>query len=198
MELTTTAAAAILLVRVYGNHVVAAKDVHAAQGHAQAALQAAGVPLSWMDCAPKAPPASSACSRPVGPSEIVVRIVSGGAPGAERQMSLGFSYVDEDSSAPPRLATVFADRVSALSQRTHMDRGRLLGLAVAHEVGHLLLNSARHSTRGLMRAFWSQAELRRDAPADWLFDAGDATRMRASVAARVATAATADQGRQGG
>ena len=33
--------------------------------------------------------------------------------------------------------------------------GRALGRALAHEVGHLLLRSKTHTSRGLMRAIWS-------------------------------------------
>jgi hypothetical protein len=47
-------------------------------------------------------------------------------------------------------AYIYLARVGALAQRRSLDVGVLLGRAVAHEVGHLLLAKMSHSRAGLM------------------------------------------------
>ena len=62
----------------------------------------------------------------------------------------------------------------------------LLGRAIAHEIGHLLLDTNQHASTGLMRATWSRSELRRDKPADWHFLGDEADTMRTALATRQA------------
>jgi hypothetical protein len=49
-------------------------------------------------------------------------------------------------------ATVLYDRVHAYARRYHVNSPVLLGYAIAHELGHLLLPPQSHSPAGLMRA----------------------------------------------
>jgi hypothetical protein len=53
----------------------------------------------------------------------------------------------------------------------------VLGFAVAHEIGHLLLGNNAHGAAGVMRAVWSRGELQRNDPADWLFTTGESLAM---------------------
>jgi hypothetical protein len=56
-------------------------------------------------------------------------------------------------------------RVEALStdepleQKAHLGSETILGLVMAHEVGHLLLGSHSHSTSGIILASWQRQEL---------------------------------------
>jgi hypothetical protein len=54
--------------------------------------------------------------------------------------------------------------------------GILLGRAIAHEVGHLLLGSGYHSERGVMRAEWPDQMLSGTAT-DWGFSTREAARI---------------------
>ena len=90
----------------------------------------------------------------------------GGRPRVRRR-SLGFVLVDVNERRGS-LATVYSDRGAALSRRAGVDAAELLGRAIAHEIGHLLLGTDRHGSRGLMRASWSGADLRRNLATDWL------------------------------
>jgi len=56
-------------------------------------------------------------------------------------------------------ATLGGHAVKAAVERAGIDPGALLGRALAHEVGHLLLRSPGHSPGGLMRAVWTDEEL---------------------------------------
>ena len=67
------------------------------------------------------------------------------------------------------LATIYVDRVSRLASSAGADMTALLGHAIAHEIGHLLMASTTHNERGLMRPVWSREELRRNRAEDWRF-----------------------------
>jgi hypothetical protein len=78
--------------------------------------------------------------------------------------------------------------VHAVAAEANADPAAILGRAIAHELGHLLIGTPVHSPHGLMRALWSQTELRRNRSDDWVFSADQADLMRRS-AARSARAA---------
>ncbi|MBM3819434.1 MAG: hypothetical protein FJW14_10535 [Acidimicrobiia bacterium] len=50
-----------------------------------------------------------------------------------------------------RVAYVFYDRLEELSRASKVPLGRMLGLAIAHEIGHMLLPQPSHSPEGIMR-----------------------------------------------
>ena len=90
---------------------------------------------------------------------------------------LGEAFVDTRQRTGV-LATVFADRVELLAGLSETDSALLLGRAIAHEVGHLLLGSNAHSLRGLMCAQWTPADIRRHARTDWELTRDDAAAIR--------------------
>jgi hypothetical protein len=151
-------------------------------------FQQAGIRSAWLDC--EAPTHSSRsasyrCDEPLSGNvgeEVVVRIIA--TPEAMRhEETLGYSYVDMSLKGGV-LSTVFADRIDSMARRTTTDVGTLLGRAVAHEVGHLLLGTINHSTKGLMRALWSDQELRLNLQNDWTFSKREAAAMRSNLIAR--------------
>ena len=75
----------------------------------------------------------------------------------------------------PRLVDVVASQADA-------SPSVVLGRAIAHELGHLLIGTPRHSSRGLMRALWSQEELRGDRAGDWRFSADESALMKRTLA----------------
>ena len=88
------------------------------------------------------------------------------------------------------LATVYADRVDWMAGRTGVDRHELLGRAIAHEIGHLLMASTAHGVNGLMRPVWSQSEVRRRQSRDWRFAPEEIAAIKARTRARRAGAVT--------
>ena len=145
-------------------------------------LREAGIDSSWRNCRTSNGPSSESddvCGDVLNPSEVIVRIVR--APRAITDVEvLGYSHVDA-YRRQGTLATVFADRVRALAPALRIDEGTLLGRAITHEVGHLLLGTLEHSETGLMRGAWHSAGHRRS---DWLFSSTEGTRMRAGLEAR--------------
>jgi hypothetical protein len=169
-------------VRLYNAAVVPAADEAVALRAAATILAAAGIGTIWRSCGdPASGPTSVVCDTPLDPSEFSVRLVKlAGTPSAHGELQLGYSLVDTTVGAG-KLATIYADRVAWLSRQAEADTPTLVGFAIAHEIGHLLLGTNAHSGGGLMRAVWSRAELRRNDAADWLFGRSEAARMRSSV-----------------
>jgi hypothetical protein len=82
-------------------------------------------------------------------------------------------------------ANVFYNRVE---QRTNLEKislEQVLGHAVAHELGHLLLGSNSHSRSGIMSGRWSSEELKRAAKGDLLFTPEQARVTRDNVLAKL-------------
>jgi hypothetical protein len=157
---------------------------------ASATLAAAGVMVTWLPC--DGPTPAAACGRRLDAGELVLRIVSAQRPGTPRgaaslragasMLPLGDAFVDLGTQSGV-LATVYVDRVAALGDAAGMNLATLLGYAIAHEIGHLLLGTSAHGTRGLMRPLWSRDELRRGRRADWLFTETEVNAIRARRAA---------------
>jgi hypothetical protein len=118
--------------------------------------------------------------------DVLARVLIVAAQPASEPGSLGFSYVDVERRSGT-LATVFADRVNALAALAggHLvdSGGQLLGRAMAHEIGHLLLGTTHHADR-LMRGRWTTIDLRKNQPWDWALSREEADLMRRAIAVR--------------
>src|SRR6185503_4733639 len=132
----------------------------------QAALDVAGstlaptsVEISWRVCGLSNKHAAY-CDTALAPGELAIRIVRA-ASISERGggVRLGDAFIDTHEGRGV-LATIYLDRVLRLAEQTGADRIALLGHAIAHELGHLLMASNVHGPIGLMRAFWSVDEVR--------------------------------------
>ena len=174
-----------LQVRLYNAGVVPAADQLVAVSVAAAVLAAAGIDTNWLACGyPASPDNQMLCDTPLRASELSVRLVQLPAlPTINGDLQLGYSLVDT-AVGEGKLATVFADRVGWLAKQANADSPTLVGLAMAHEIGHLLLGTSAHGRSGLMRAVWTRAELRRRDAGRWQFTPSEAAQMRSSLARR--------------
>lgn len=100
---------------------------------------------------------------------------------------MGTALIDRDSRAGA-LTTVDPELVLKIARGSGVDFATLLGRAIAHEIGHLLLGHSRHSRDGLMRAIWSQDEIRGIRATGWQFSDAEAAQMRHGLAARARSA----------
>jgi len=81
-------------------------------------------------------------------------------------MSIGSGLPDNamglapGSGADRQSAYVFYSRVEALAVKHAAVTAQILGHAIAHEIGHLLLNDQPHSPSGIMRGDWNLWDLR--------------------------------------
>jgi hypothetical protein len=95
----------------------------------------------------------------------------------ETPLVLGQALIDTRARSGT-LATIFVDHVELIAWLSETDAALLLGRAIAHELGHLLLGTNAHSVRGLMRAEWTPADVRRNASADWALTMEDTAAIR--------------------
>jgi hypothetical protein len=173
-----------VILRTYNTFGVNADELRSAERVVEGLLGSIGIRSTWRTCRiaqRPTEPLADACMDPVAGNELIVRIVASvdDDPTAYR---LGFSYVDPVRGTGT-LATVFADRVATLAATLETAAGVVLGRAVAHEIGHLLMGQA-HSANGLMRAIWSNETILADRVDDWAFSAQQASEMRAAAVAR--------------
>ncbi len=196
MDWQAVGLAATIFIRIFNNAGVPEADLAAAKQEAQALLQQAGVNVVWGECwvgdrQPAAAPAR--CQEPVN-GDIVLRLQKTNDKSAlpSRFVSMGFSLVGTPDAAP-FLSTVFVDRAQSVARVAGTDARRVLGLAIAHEIGHVLLNSNTHAPSGLMRADWTRDELHRKDVDAWHFLETEAAQVRSSALARSPLAECAPQ-----
>lgn len=173
------------IVRVYADAALDPERRRAALETATRIIENGGVTVEWRDCSDGT---DTSCQVPARTRTLVLRIVSGRdrpaepAAGADTDtgpadLRLGTAVVDARTHTGT-LATVYLDRVEAVAERLGMNVPRLLGRAMAHELGHLLLRTPGHSATGLMRAVWTQDELLQNRVQDWVFAGLDRQRLR--------------------
>ena len=162
-----------ITVRVFETAGLPSSLEQRAFAEAGALLRGAFVDVRWLDCtrANHAP----ACDVPLGPSELVLVIRKGGECPVT-SAALGKALVLPRGGGV--LATVNFGQVACLAMTTYTDVAVLLGRVTAHELGHLMMHTPKHSPRGLMRERWTPHEVRRNWAIDWAFTIEDAAAMR--------------------
>jgi hypothetical protein len=199
--------AVTIIVRTYNYAEVPPDQLEAGRSTTNTIFQSAGIVLQWIDCRTTSivhRPASivdvglddrrptiddrRSCTQPLRDGqELVLRLMASPSAPSNGVTALGMSLIDGRSRTGV-LMTVDPHQVSAIAQSAKADSATLLGRAVAHEIGHLLLGHPSHSRSGLMRALWSQREIRGDRPADWRFSSHEATQMRQGILVRTRAA----------
>ena len=117
----------------------------------------AGFEVQWLNCTVLGEATHvEFCGKAIFPTNLQVRIARRSrnlSPGA-----LGISYLSADGSGC--YSEVFVEPVEELQKKEFLiSTVSLLGQAMAHEIGHLLLGANAHSPRGIMRALWQRGDL---------------------------------------
>jgi hypothetical protein len=210
-------AVAIVTIRIYNYAAVPSEQVAAARAAADGIFRESGISLQWIDCRVPGAALGDGCAGLLGESEFVLRLLElpdlnqstankanpgranpGRAnpgkgnpntvnPNTVRHLALGSSLIDVDTHAGV-LITVDPARTAAIATQARIDPALVLGRAIAHELGHMLLGTSRHAETGLMRALWSQRELRDNNPSDWQFSPVEAGAMRHGLSVRTRAA----------
>jgi hypothetical protein len=102
---------------------------------------------------------------------------------------MGISVLEEEGGRGS-LSSGYYDRVAELARSGSAPRSVVLGHAMAHELGHLLLKTGAHTATGIMRAVWQPEEVREAARSALNFSGHQAKQMRAEVRARQEDART--------
>lgn len=172
MTSTRTPASAViddsLLVRIYDNAGILTGELASALRTTHDILRRADLSVDWVQCrARRDGPVPAVCDQPLSSSDVVVRLIEGSDKESGERRALGYSLFD--SNGISGFATVYVDRVDWLARRAQYARAPLLGRAIAHEIGHLLLRSNAHTQSGLMREVWTAEQVVRNRREDWTF-----------------------------
>ena len=179
---TGTASALRVTVKVYNSVHLSPGELSRAEQKAAKVFQEAGIALVW---------SAGLLDRDVDdniPSEewngaslqlrLWPRAMAGKRPSGSE--TLGFCLSLENGDA-----VVLADVIQQRAVFGPASFADLLGLAMAHELGHLLLRSAAHSVTGIMRSRWAEKQLRDDDRGYLRFTADEVETMRNEVRRRM-------------
>jgi hypothetical protein len=179
---TQDPAAGRVVLRVYNVYGLSESDLETARTTVREIFGEAGVPTTWRNCLSTG---HDPCSERPGGNEIVVRLIRSprGVRISTADIMLGYSSVLPDPRRSS-FTTVYPDRIETMARRVGSDCGLLLGRAIAHELGHLLLGTVTHPPSGLMEARWSGRRMLAAAPEDWIFSSLEARQLRDAARAR--------------
>jgi hypothetical protein len=148
--------------------------VERAKGVAATIYGRIGVSVKWLEesqVGAELPTNPAAC--PDSPAALIhVRLFGRSLHSRRPPGDLGFSV------SGTTLASVLVERVENLAIRMNQNVGALLGVVIAHEIGHLLLPPNSHAP-GVMAAKIDFSRIEQGGPS---FDPGQATMIRARIA----------------
>ena len=172
---------AAVAIRTYNYAAVSVAQLNESRAEAAHIFRQADIVLEWVECRVPGGLDGAACTEPllVG-RDLMLRLVDRPSSPGERIVALGESMLDREQRGGV-LMTVDVFPVRAIAERASASAAILLGRAIAHEIGHLLLGNPAHPRLGLMRALWSHDELRGAKPAHWGFSSREAAQMRETL-----------------
>lgn len=118
--------------------------------------------------------ASPGCAQPLSSATVRVQILPH-APRGFSPQALGYALPCAERGIQ---VTIYADRIETVSLTTLAGFYRVLGHALAHELGHVLLRSQAHDDSGLMKGVWAKSDWQRAAVSLLQFTPGQARAMR--------------------
>ena len=146
-----------LTVHVYNAAGVPSGDLIRAEEYAAGIFRKAEIIIIWVAGLMPTEVNHQAAHEQWNPSHLQLRIWT-------RRMTQP-SVIDSDvlgfcASIEEGQAVVLVDAVRSLAGVRFSNPADLLGLAMAHEIGHILLRSVNHSAAGIMRAQWLPKDFR--------------------------------------
>src|SRR6266436_7031400 len=154
-----------------------------AQSRATEIMRRSEISLNWLDCGSRASRMPDPnCSAISYPTHLSVRVVPKVSPVKEHI----FGQTFQDAAGEGNYVLVYYPSIETFRAPTTVPTGELLGCVIAHELGHLLLGTASHSSTGLMSAVWQDPELQQAVRGKLFFTSGEGERIRFRFAAATA------------
>jgi hypothetical protein len=185
LVLTGTAAetSPVLTIQVSNLAEVDSLTLNQAERTATGIFEKTGVESRWIEPAAGGLFPLSHIQLKILPSVLAIR---SGLPDNFRDSALGLA----PGSGPDRQSVyVFYDRVEAVAMEhaadSRVNAAQILGNAIAHEIGHVLLNVQTHSAAGIMRGDWNRSDLRNVSYGFLLFTARQAKVIRKEAGRRI-------------
>jgi hypothetical protein len=153
--------------------------VNSAEETASRIFAQSGIELHWLPCGGEEESVEEqrACIQTRFPEHLHVHIVNSDP--RLKGSVFGISYFSADGIGSQ--ADVFYTKIAWFRGVSSVEPGTLLGHAMAHELGHLLLGSNSHSLRGLMCANWRTKDLIHMEQGGLLFSEEQSRKMKAKL-----------------
>jgi hypothetical protein len=139
----------------------------------------AGVKVNWLACSSVQQDTEEfrACDRAIDAGSPYIRV----EPESMAAGSPAFRKIDDVlGTAVGRNAIIVYPKVRAMARQWNCPEEVILGRAMAHELGHILLGDNSHSSQGLMKPHFGRKDFSADS-AQYLFEPTQAARLRDAV-----------------
>ena len=155
-----------------------------AEASAARIFQKAGLRTQWNNC--RSSPTARRSAAVGGVTHLYIRLLPEAMAGklAASTRMLGMSLPTSPGTFPVD-AYVFAERVGVLGEQDLDLAPRLLGAAITHEVGHLLLAGNAHTVNGIMSARWGTKEKNAALMGVLTFSRRQSEQIRADISRRM-------------
>jgi hypothetical protein len=176
-------------IRTYAYVRVSPSALAQAKQLAARILGRAGIQTVWVDChiVTNAAQEIPVCDQVSGPqiSDVNIYLADRFPPEAKLAgaRTLGFAVLPEEGGFGD-LGYISLPNVEKFRADQRAPLNLILGLVLAHEIGHLLLGLNEHAATGIMRACWDKADLQRAQVGRLQFTAEEANLLRTGVLAR--------------
>ena len=172
----------VVTISVHNDVAVPWGTIRGAEEEASLVFRQAGIDVEWLNCqavseVTVAADKSRSCGEAIFPEHLQLRIVKRSVGLSPKVM--GISFLSEDGSGCQ--ADVFYERIEGLQRESNASLASILGDVASHEIGHLLLGTNSHASRGIMRAVWGRDELASVTQRGLIFSEKESAQMRARL-----------------
>jgi hypothetical protein len=166
----------VLRVSVFDDANVGAVELRKAEREASRVFRRANIEVIWIECSRARLEQASLnpCTDVSYPVHLHLRIAARSHGVRESVLGMSFQSVDGRGCC----ADLFLEPTLRLEAESHVAARIILGHAMAHELGHLLLGNNSHSRYGLLGAHWEPGDLTQAAKGNLLFSSEESARMR--------------------
>jgi hypothetical protein len=172
----------VVTISVHNDVAVPWGTIRGAEEEASLVFRQAGIDVEWLNCqavseVTVAADKSRSCGEAIFPEHLQLRIVKRSVGLSPKVM--GISFLSEDGSGCQ--ADVFYERIEGLRRESNASLASILGDVASHEIGHLLLGTNSHASRGIMRAVWGRDELASITQRALIFSEKESAQMKARL-----------------
>jgi len=158
------------------------KAISMAEKATKSIFDHSGIELVWQLCEAGRTVTDDPCSQQKGFTQFRMSIV-GARPGNTTEDMLGYTHLFDDGGG---VSGVYLPAAAELAARYQARLGDVLGAAIAHEIGHLLLGANAHSNDGVMFAHWGAKQFERIKINELNFASDQSKKLRTEVESRSA------------
>jgi hypothetical protein len=171
-----------ITVQVYNYSQASPSVLVGAEREAGRIFREAGLRVVWLECpvGPSTPGPQGLCERASEATDLRLRVL--GAPLTDKFQDTVFGF-----TVHPVLASVYYEYAArrAKSDDAEFEAPIILGSAIAHELGHLLLGTNSHSDAGIMQPRWDPNQFRQLMIGNLVFTTEQSKLMREQAKTRM-------------